>query len=276
MKKIIGASFAEMFELRAELPKRTRTIIFLFGIVLLFLSWYLMAEYAGIKRHVLPHPFDVAIGLVELLFGGKFLPNFLVSLKLNILGYLVAIAIGIPVGFLIGLFPFFDALWGRWLTALRFWPITAALCAFMAALGSGTKMKVVFLAVTILVFLIAAVAQRIRSVDETKVQKVRTLGFSKWQIIRHVFIPQGLGWSWDDISNLVAISWTYIVFIEMINRAQGGVGSYIWNIYYRGHRTDLLWGVMILLIVWGAIQDRLFHLVSRLCFAWKFGKRGVA
>jgi ABC-type nitrate/sulfonate/bicarbonate transport system permease component len=158
------------------------------------------------------------------------------------------------------------------LKALRFWPITAALCAFMAAFGVGTNMKVQFLAVTILVYLIPAIAQRITAVDETKVQKVKTLGFTKWQTIRHVFIPQGLGWGWDDITNLVAISWTYIVFVEMINRSQGGVGSYIYDAYYRQHKTYLLWGVMILLIVWGAIQDQLFHFGSRMIFEWKSRK----
>lgn len=272
MKKLIGASWAEMFELRGDLPKKTRIIIFCSGVLFGFLVWLLVAELKLINDYIVPHPFSVITGLGTLLFGGRFLFDFLVSLEFNLLGYIWAIIWAIPIGFLIGLFPFFDALWGPWLKALRFWPITAALCAFMAAFGTGTNMKIQFLAVTILVFAIPAVAQRIKNVNETQVQKVKTLGFTKWQTIRRVFIPQGIGWSWDDITNLVAISWTYIVFVEMINKSQGGVGSFIYDAYYRDHQTNLLWATMIFLIIWGVIQDLGFRGISNLAFAWKHRK----
>ncbi len=269
MKKIIGASWAEMFELRGQLPLRTRAIIFSLGVVMILATWWIMAAMEITNTHVLPHPLAVFGALIELLSSLEFIKNFLISLELNIMGYIVAIAISLPLGFLVGLFPFFDALVGWWLKTFRFWPITASVVIFMAMFGTSVLMKIIFLASTIALFLIPAVAQRIRDVDDVLVQKTKTIGGNKQQIIKTVFIPKGLGWAWDDITNLTAISWTYIVFVEMINSGDGGVGAFVNIAYFRLHRSELLWAVVIILLCWGIVQDKLFSFGSRVMFGWK-------
>lgn len=114
------------------------------------------------------------------------------SLKINILGYLEAVALAIPLGMIIGMFPLFREMFKKYIDAIRFLPITALTGIFIYWFGIEDNMKVQFLAFGIFVYLIPVVINKVFAVNETYVQMLRTLGASDFQIIKKVFIPSVL------------------------------------------------------------------------------------
>ncbi|MEZ4773965.1 MAG: ABC transporter permease subunit [Bacteroidia bacterium] len=217
---------------------------------------------------VLPTPLKVLQSFKELHFEDMLIWNSLKSIWLNLLGYFFAIIISIPLGFMLGLIPFFRGLFGRMFDALRFIPLTAVTGIFVMWLGLESEMKVAFLAFGIVVYLVPVVVQRIDEVDEVYVKTVFTLGAGNWEKIRTVYFPSVVSRLSDDIRVLTAISWTYITIAEMLNRS-GGIGELIW-IARRQSRIDKAFAVLIVIVLIGIVQDRLFLFLDRLIFPYKY------
>jgi len=192
------------------------------------------------------------------------------SIWLNIRGYFWAILFSIPLGFLIGLLPIFRGMFSKPVDALRYLPLAALIGLFIQWFGFGDEMKVAFLAFGILVYLLPVVAQRIQEVNDVYTKTVFTLAATNWQTIKSVYAPSVLSKVIDDIRVLTAISWTYIIFAEYLNR-EGGLGALIYIKRRLGQIPDLF-ALLLVIILIGFIQDRLFVYLDKRLFPHKYYK----
>lgn len=199
--------------------------------------------------------------------------NALRSIWLNIQGYFWAIFIALPIGFLIGLLPVFRGLFSKQVDALRYLPLTALTGLFIVWFGIEDQMKIAFLAFGILVYLLPVVVQRIDEVKDVYLKTVFTLGASDWQTIKTVYLPSVLSKLIDDIRVLTAISWTYIIIAELINR-QGGIGSMIY-IKARQGEIEKVFAILIVIILVGFLQDRIFVYMDKRLFSHKYYKTSI-
>ncbi len=234
-----------------------------------------LEEYGLVKEKVyplLPSPIKVIKSFPELNEKDDVIGNTFFSIKLNFLGYLVAILISIPVGFLLGLIPLFRGLFSKIVDSYRFIPLTAVTGIFIMWLGLGSEMKVSFLAFGIIVYLIPVVVQRIDEVEKVYLNTVFTLGATSWQTITSVYIPYVFSKIIDDIRVLTAISWTYITIAEMLNKG-GGIGELIWTAK-RQSRIDKAFAILIIIVIIGILQDRLFVFIDKMLFPFKHVSKG--
>jgi NitT/TauT family transport system permease protein len=224
----------------------------------------------GLKRirvTILPSPLTVVMAIPEMFYKDNLIPNVFKSIKLNLYGYVFAIVISLAIGFIIGLLPLFRGLFSRILDAGRFIPLTAVTGIFILWFGIGSEMKVIFLSFGILVYLIPVVVQRIDEVQSVYLHTVYTLGATAWQTVRSVYIPYVLSKLIDDVRVLTAISWTYITIAEMLNKS-GGIGQLIWEAK-RQSRIDKAFAVLLIIVLIGIIQDRLFVFLNQIFFPHK-------
>lgn len=232
-------------------------------------------NYGLVKNKVyplLPSPIKVIKAFPELNEKDDVIGNTFFSIKLNVLGYLLAVVIAIPFGFLLGLIPLFRGLFSKIIDSYRFIPLTAVTGIFIMWLGLGSQMKVAFLAFGIVVYLIPVVVQRIDEVQKVYLNTVFTLGATPWQTIRTVYVPYVLSKLIDDIRVLTAISWTYITIAEMLNKG-GGIGELIWTAK-RQSRIDKAFAILIIIVLIGVLQDRLFVMIDKLLFPHKHINKG--
>lgn len=256
----------KFFEIREELPSNINTIVMVSGITLLILLWSLISTIWPSPN--VPPPWAVLGSFKELHFQDALVRNLGYSVKLNVIGYLEAIAISLPLGFFIGLFPLTKGLFNKPVDALRFVPLTAVTGLFIAWFGIGDAMKIHFLAFGIIVYLLPAVVQRIMEVDVVYEQTVKTLGANKWQLITTVFIPATMSKIWDDIRLLTAISWTYIIVAELVNKT-GGVGAMAYTAA-RMSRIDKVFAILLVIIIVGFVQDKILKSLDRIFFPYKY------
>lgn len=223
-----------------------------------------------IRVTILPSPLTVVLAIPEMFYKDNLIPNVFKSIKLNVYGYIFAILISLVIGFIIGLLPLFRGLFSRILDAGRFIPLTAVTGIFILWFGIGNEMKVIFLSFGILVYLIPVVVQRIDEVQSVYLHTVYTLGATAWQTVRSVYIPYVLSKLIDDVRVLTAISWTYITIAEMLNKS-GGIGQLIWEAK-RQSRIDKAFAVLLIIILIGIIQDRLFVFLNQIFFPHKLAE----
>lgn len=117
--------------------------------------------------------------------------------------------------------------------ALRYLPIPAVSGIFIAAIGIGFDMKASFLAFGIIIYILPVVVQRVSELqnpandkDYVYLQTISTLGATNWQKFRYVYFPYVMQRVSTDVINLTAISYTYIVIAETLNK-EGGIGALI-------------------------------------------------
>ncbi len=220
-----------------------------------------------VKVTTIPSPLVVLKTIPEMLKRDKLIPNIFKSIKLNVYGYIFAVIISLVIGFIIGLIPLFRGLFSRILDAGRFIPLTAVTGIFILWFGIGNEMKVIFLAFGILVYLIPVVVQRIDEVQSVYLHTVYTLGATAWQTVKSVYIPYVLSKLIDDVRVLTAISWTYITIAEMLNKS-GGIGELIWEAK-RQSRIDKAFAVLLIIILIGIVQDRIFSFLNQILFPYK-------
>lgn len=257
-----------LFKLRGKLPHHVTLTIQILGFFLLIIGWEVIARAGFITSALLPAPSSVLLSYKELHFEDALLRNLAYSIKLNFLGYLEAVVIALPLGFIIGLFPLFRELARKYVDAMRFLPLTALTGLFIAWFGIGTSMKVHFLAFGIIVYLLPVVVQRISEVDEVYCDTVYTIGANSWQTIRYVFIPDVLAKVFEDCRILTAISWTYIIVAELVNKSDGGVGALAFTAA-RQSRIDKVFAILLVIVTVGFLQDKLVAYLDRLLFPHK-------
>lgn len=170
---------------------------------------------------ILPKPSQVVRSYPSLVVDDDLASNTWRSIWINLQGYFWAVLLSVPLGFMIGLFPIFRGLFSKQVDALRYLPLTALTGLFIIWFGIEDQMKIAFLAFGIIVYLLPVVVQRIHEVEEVFTQTAFTLGANSWQTIRSVFFPSVMSKLMDDIRVLTAISWTYIIIAELLNREGG-------------------------------------------------------
>lgn len=263
------------FAVPKEETKRWENNVFLAtigGLVLLAL-WQMLGTMHLLKNGLVPTPLQVMHALP--LLWGKYdlLGNTLYSITLNLLGYLEAALIGLPLGFILGLNRTCRSMFGPYVTSMRYLPLSAMLGPFMLACGISTNMKVQFLAFGLLVYIVPQIMQRIYEVEEVYLQMMRTIGASRWQTIRRIYFPAVIARVFTDFVNLTGISWTYIIIAEVVNTSDGGIGAVAYMAYRTSH-IDLMYAALIVIVIVGFAFDRIGNLIDRSLFRWKYAGNG--
>lgn len=292
----------KLFKLRHQLDKRSSLLLAIAGVVILLLLWIFLttplldnpyhltpeqidAEIkAGnietpptnnyeklpiVPRSSLPHPWRVITAFGDLYRDNDLLKDMFRSIGLNLGGYIKAILWSLPLGFVIGLVPLFRGAFQKIVDSIRFIPLTAVTVLFIVWFGIGSAMKVNFLAFGIMIYLLPVIVQRIDEVNDTYLKTVYTLGANAWQTVRTVYLPSVLSRLSDDIRILTAISWTYIIVAET-SGDQGGLGSLIYRAGQRMGRVDKVFAILLLIILIGVFQDRVFAYLDRRFFPHKY------
>jgi NitT/TauT family transport system permease protein len=255
-------SKSQLFKFDGQVDSKTMFVLSMFGVAGFLLTWWVISLFS--KPQILPSPYRVLLALKELLTDGGTYKDILFSVKLNLLGYVYALLITIPAGFLIALYPGFRGLFSANINAARYLPLTAVTGLFITWFGLKFNMKAYFMGFSILIYLLPAMIQRVDEVEKIHKQIIHTLGATTWQKFKYVFFPSTMPKFWRDVRLLTAISWTYIIVAELLYKTYG-VGAMVFNAGKQS-RTDQVIGILIIIIAVGMLQDVIFIMSHRLMF----------
>jgi len=258
----------QLFKL-GEAPTRIQSIFLsIIGFIFIVGLWEWIVRIGGISNTIFPSPSKVVVSMYELLINYNLLENTWYSIKLNFLGYFEAIAISIPLGFLIGLFPLLNGMFSRWVDSVRFIPLTAVTGIFIGIFGLALDMKVHFLSFGIIIYLLPIFVTRVSETEMVHRQTMWTLGASKWETFRYLYFPSVMSKIFSDIRVIVAISWTYIIVAELIAKDLG-VGALIAT-SAKQSRTDMVFAVLIVIIIVGYLSDLGFKMLDKFLFPYRY------
>ncbi|ATB38920.1 ABC-type nitrate/sulfonate/bicarbonate transport system, permease component [Cystobacter fuscus] len=230
------------------------------GLILFVLLWDLALYVSGAP--LLPRPWQVGLGLLELLRRGVLFKHLIASLFRVTWGFLLAVAVALPLGFVLGwslragraLGPFVQLV--RPISPLAWIP----LAILWFGLGDVSAIFIIFIASAPPLTLAAMNA--VRNVPEVYVRAGQNFGLDTRRLFLRVLLPAALPELLSGMRLTLGISWLVVVAAEMI-AVNSGLGYLIIDSRNAGNRYDLVVAGMVLIGLTGLVLDRVMARVAR-------------
>ena len=260
-------SHNRLFALRQPLARSTSVVL---GLVLpaMVLGAWCITTYGGLApADFLPSPSETVRGTLQLFIEHDLARAIWVSTERILIAFLLASAIALPLGVLMGAFEPVNRLFEPIMAPLRYMPISAFIPLLILWFGIYEAQKVAFLFLGVFVYLLPVVVSAIRAVPDELVQTALTLGASRLQVIRTILLPAALPEIFDSFRVMNAISWTYVILAEAVN-PEHGLGYMVE--LARTHQKAS-WSFAGLLVIGGIglLTDLLIRSVSGFLFRWR-------
>lgn len=219
----------------------------------------------------LPPPEAVVYRLVEIASEGY--KNFTLwehlgwSLWRVIGGFFLGSLIGIPLGYAMGLSNWFRGWFDPIVEFMRPVPPLALIPLVIIWFGIGEEGKIVLLFLAALWIMTIAARAGVSGVRISKIHAAYSLGASKWQILRHVIVPNSLPEIFTGARVAMGVCWGTVVAAELV-AADKGAGMMIVNAS-KFQLTDIVILGIILIGVIGYGIDILMRMAEKWLVPWK-------
>ncbi|WP_431099484.1 ABC transporter permease [Polaromonas aquatica] len=199
------------------------------GPVVLFIIWDLVVRLGFIKAILLPPPIDALGALLSGLAGGPLLKDFAVTVWRTVQAFMIAAAVGMPLGVLLGsnekayrsvefLIDFF-----------RSTPSSALIPLFLMIFGVSDINKVAIAAFGALLIVVFNSAYGVINARKQRVMAAKVMGASRWQVFKDVLIWESLQPSFVGLRSAVSMALVIVIVAEMFIGADTGLGNRIIN-----------------------------------------------
>ncbi|MDQ7825638.1 MAG: ABC transporter permease [Candidatus Eremiobacteraeota bacterium] len=269
LAKFTGSIFA----IREDVSPFTAFLLSMIPIVLLVIIWTLVTwgpvEQRVISSIIMPSPKEFVQAIPKILTPEKRLgAGILVSLARITGGFLIATALALPLGVLMGSFSKFRAAFAPIMIVGSYIPIPTLVPLTLVWFGMEEKQKVGFLAIATFVFLLPAFVKAISDVDDVFLNTGYTLGANKWHIVSKILFPIALPEIYNSLRLGFGVGFTWIIMAEMIG-AESGLGFILKNAQSRGADSSIVYLVLTVIVLIAFLIDKLWELGYRALFRYK-------
>ena len=189
------------------------------------------------------------------------------SLFRVVVGFLIGALVGIPLGYAMGLSNWFRGWFDPIVEFMRPVPPLALIPLIIIWFGIGESGKIILLFLAALWIMAIAARSGVSGVNISKVHAAYSLGASKWQIMRHVIIPNSLPEIFTGARVAMGVCWGTVVAAELVAASQGA-GMMIMTAS-KFQNTDIVIMGIILIGIIGFGIDMLMRWAERLLVPWK-------
>lgn len=256
----------------APLAPSTRRALGIGAVVTVLVLWSVIAGFGWVAPNKLPPPWKVAKAFGYLAWDDTTGRSLLLNATMWSVGRVVAaaalvMAVGIPIGVLMGAAPRINACLSPLIDPFRSAPVVALLPIMVMWFGIGEWMKVLFLFVGAVVFLIPMVRDAIIAVPQAYWISARDLGATPFEAVRHAVLPIAMPRIADAVIVGVSVMWTYITVAEYVN-AREGLGQLIQNAR-RFSAMDQVFAGIIVIIALALITYSSMSWLKRRLYPWE-------
>lgn len=219
----------------------------------------------------LPSPEAVVARLIEIAKNGY--RNFSLwehlgaSLTRVLLGFALGSLVGIPLGYAMGLSGWFRGWFDPIVEFMRPVPPLALIPLVIIWFGIFETGKITLLFLAALWIMVIAARSGVSGVRLSKIHAAYSLGASKWQILRHVIIPNSLPDIFTGARVAMGVCWGTVVAAELV-AAEKGAGMMI-IAASKFQSTDIVVMGIILIGIIGYGIDILMRMAERMLVPWK-------
>lgn len=236
-------------------------------IVLVLAVWEVLPRTGLVEAAFLPPLSEVLRTGWSLLASGELFQHVRASLSRSMIGFLLSIVSGVPLGLLMGWYKGVANTLSPLLEALRNTAALALLPVFILLLGIGETSKIALIVYASSWPILLNTVSGVRSVDPLLIKSARTMGLRPAQLFRKVILPASVPTIFVGIRLAGATSLVVLVAAEMIG-AKAGLGYLIIYAQYNFQIAHMYFGILTITVI-GVLFNGLLQQVERRFTAWK-------
>jgi NitT/TauT family transport system permease protein len=234
--------------------------------VLFFAAWALATFGGYVSPTFLADPASMVREGWNLLVQHGFIKDILITIWRVFGGFLLAAAIGIPLGMAMGAYKPIEAFFEPFISFSRYLPASAFIPLLILWAGTGEAQKLLVIFVGSFFQIVLMVAVTVGNTRRDLVEAAYTLGASDRAIVTRVLFPSAAP-EIAEISRLVlGWAWTYVIVAELIG-ASSGIGHMIMDSQALLNTGQIIFGIVVIGVI-GLVSDYLFKTLNRRLFPW--------
>jgi ABC-type nitrate/sulfonate/bicarbonate transport system permease component len=201
------------------------------------------------------------------------LDNTIVSLKRVIVGFLLAVMVGVPIGVAAACFPLIRSFFAPLVLFGRNIPIAALIPLVLALFGTGETQKYMFIFAACAAFIVADTIDAVSEVAQRYVETALTLGASRLQIVFKVLVPLAMPMVFNSLRVLFGLAFGYIMLVEFMHDGEGAGGlGFLLNIARKRSITEYTVIIILTIPLVAWMIDQMLYVAQCWLFRWKYGK----
>jgi NitT/TauT family transport system permease protein len=265
-----GPVAARKSRTRARRPSR-RWITSWIGVAVLLALWQLAPNLGWVDRTFLPPASQVWHAWWDLAKTGELWADTKISLQRSFTGFGIALAVGIPVGLLIGWYPLAAELLSPVLAIFLNTAAIALLPVFTLILGIGEMSKISIIVYASVWPVLYNTISGVRTVDPLLVKSARSLGLSHIRLFQKVILPAAVPTIVTGVRLAGAASILVLITTEMVG-AKAGLGYLIINSQFNFQIPQMYAGIVTVSAV-GVAFNYLLLTLERRFSTWRIPAR---
>ncbi len=239
------------------------------GLVVTLVLWETVVRLGLIRGSLLSSPSRIVETAIREFGSGTIWPHITTSLLEWVLGFVAAIAVGIPLGLLIGSFRRVDYLLDPWISALYATPTVALVPLIILIFGVGLQSKVVVVVLEAIFMVIVSTTRGVQATDVRHLDIARSFRASRWLQFTSVVLPSTVPFILTGIRLGASRALVGVVVAEFL-AANVGIGFYISFAGTTLNTSQVMLGI-ILLGLFGLVIGEVIRRIEHRFDVWRPG-----
>jgi NitT/TauT family transport system permease protein len=242
----------------------------------LVVLWELGSRAGVLNRHFIPAPSTVLDTWYHWMFGGGLVvyshtwaDHAWASARRVILGFVIAAAIGVPAGVLIGWFRVVETLFDPLIQVLRPIPMTAWVPFAVVFFGIRETGAVALIALGAFFPIVLNASAGAARTPKVLVRAALMLGVPPWKLLWRVVVPSALPSIFVGLRLGIGVAWVLVIVAEIV-AVKSGLGYVLWDSYFF-IRMDMVVAAMFSVGILGFLSDALIVLARDRVLGWSRG-----
>lgn len=240
-------------------------------ITLLLLGWWVITATGTIKPLFLPSPMAVFQSLLDVITGGftgsSFWEHVWVSTARVFGAFLLACAVGIPLGIAMGMSPVARGIFDPPIEFYRPIPPLAYLPLMIIWFGIDELSKVLLIFLSVFAPVALGARAGVKSAAIEQIHAAYSFGASRWQVIRLVILPSAMPEIITAMRIGIGFGWTTLVAAEMV-ASTSGLGYMVLSASKFLQTPIVIMGIVVIAAIAYAF-DHLMRWIERKVVPWK-------
>ncbi|MFN3618065.1 MAG: ABC transporter permease [Aquabacterium sp.] len=233
-------------------------------LVLIILLWQLICTALDVSEFIFPSPWRIAEQLVE--FHSEILRHAWRTLWVTMLGFGIAIVVGVMLGFLIGSSRLAYAAIYPLMTAFNALPKAAFIPILVVWFGIGVGPAVLTAFLISFFPIMVNIATGLATLEPELEDVLRVLGARRWDVLVKVGLPRSMPYFYGSLKVAITLAFVGTTVSEM-TAANEGIG-YLLISAGSAMQMGLAFGGLVVVGAMAMVMYELFSYVERHTTAW--------
>jgi NitT/TauT family transport system permease protein len=224
----------------------------LFLALLILIGWYVITASNPAASYVLPTPTDVFSSLLDGIQSGIYWSNGLITIQESMLGFLLALAIALPVGYGVARSRLVAHTLQPYLAAGQAIPAIVIAPFLFLWLGTGVVPVIVVCMLVVLFPMIINTILGVQTIDPALIDAARVEGAVGWSMLANIEFPLALPAILAGIRSGLTLSITGALVGEFVCSPDQGLGALV-QIALHQYNLPFMFATVIILAILAAL-----------------------